>query len=101
MTNQSVNISIVFCMLFILTGCSKPQDTDAQATQQSQETQQLAANDIESLETADLSSIDLPDYLNRDIQNEIFYFVMPDRFHNGNPENDNGDPSRANFIRWF
>lgn len=33
-------------------------------------------------------------YLNRDIQQEIFYFVMPDRFHNANPDNDNGDPVR-------
>lgn len=34
------------------------------------------------------------DYLTRDIQDDVFYFVMPDRFHNGNPENDNGDPNR-------
>ncbi len=33
-------------------------------------------------------------YLTRDIRDDIFYFVMPDRFHNGNPENDQGDPSR-------
>lgn len=30
----------------------------------------------------------------RHIQDEIFYFVMPDRFHNAIAENDNGDPSR-------
>lgn len=34
------------------------------------------------------------DYLTRNIQDEIFYFVMPDRFHNAISENDNGDPSR-------
>lgn len=32
--------------------------------------------------------------LRRSIQDEIFYFVMPDRFHNAKPENDNGDPKR-------
>lgn len=33
-------------------------------------------------------------YLTRDIKDEIFYFVMPDRFHNANTNNDNGDPNR-------
>ena len=33
---------------------------------------------------------DLPHYLTRDIQDEVFYFVMPDRFANGNTENDQG-----------
>lgn len=30
------------------------------------------------------------DYLNRDIRDDVFYFVLPDRFYNGNPANDNG-----------
>ena len=33
---------------------------------------------------------DLPHYLNRSIQDEVFYFVLPDRFYNGNTDNDNG-----------
>lgn len=33
-------------------------------------------------------------YLTRDIQDDVFYFVMPDRFHNADPSNDNGDPIR-------
>jgi glycosidase len=32
-------------------------------------------------------------YLIRDIKDDIFYFVMLDRFHNGNPQNDNNAPS--------
>jgi glycosidase len=39
------------------------------------------------------ASEQLKPYLQRDIQDEIFYFVMPDRFHNGKPENDMGDPN--------
>lgn len=35
-----------------------------------------------------------PSFLTRNIKDEVFYFVMPDRFHNAKPENDNGDPSR-------
>jgi len=34
------------------------------------------------------------EYLTRDIKDDVFYFLMPDRFHNGNPNNDNGDPNR-------
>ncbi|MFT4788836.1 MAG: glycosidase [Paraglaciecola sp.] len=30
------------------------------------------------------------DYLHRDVRDDIFYFVMPDRFNNGDPQNDNG-----------
>lgn len=30
------------------------------------------------------------DYLSRDIRDDVFYFVLPDRFNNGNPANDNG-----------
>lgn len=37
---------------------------------------------------------DIQPYLTRDIKDEIFYFVMPDRFHNANTNNDNGDPNR-------
>ncbi|MGB3724231.1 MAG: alpha-amylase family glycosyl hydrolase [Glaciecola sp.] len=33
-------------------------------------------------------------YLHRNIQDEVFYFVMPDRFHNAIKDNDNGDPAR-------
>lgn len=35
------------------------------------------------------------DYLNRDIRDDIFYFVMPDRFNNANPDNDNGSTDLA------
>ena len=30
------------------------------------------------------------DYLQRSVQDDVFYFVLPDRFHNGDPSNDNG-----------
>lgn len=32
-----------------------------------------------------------PDYLQRDIREDVFYFVMPDRFANGDTRNDLGD----------
>ncbi|WP_198589611.1 alpha-amylase family glycosyl hydrolase [Shewanella sp. 10N.286.51.B7] len=37
------------------------------------------------------ASLDIyQDYLHRDIRDDIFYFVLPDRFNNGNEANDNG-----------
>ena len=38
---------------------------------------------------------DLPHYLTRDIQDEVFYFVLPDRFNNGDTDNDNGSKTIA------
>lgn len=35
------------------------------------------------------------DYLNRDIRDDMFYFVLPDRFNNANPDNDNGSKDVA------
>ena len=44
--------------------------------------------------SVDLTPIQTPaiynDYLNRDIRDDMFYFVLPDRFNKGNPDNDNG-----------
>lgn len=37
----------------------------------------------------------LPHYLERDIRDEVFYFVLPDRFDNGDPTNDQGSKSIA------
>lgn len=45
--------------------------------------------------TSRLTSTDLPHYLNRNIQDEVFYFVMPDRFSNGDTANDNGSKTDA------
>ncbi|MGI2168876.1 alpha-amylase family glycosyl hydrolase [Shewanella sp. MF05960] len=35
------------------------------------------------------------DYLHRDIRDDIFYFVLPDRFYNGYSRNDNGSTSES------
>jgi len=58
------------------------------------ETKQVTTNSDEHSVSAVKSSLknsdDLPHYLNRNIQDEVFYFVMPDRFYNGDTENDQG-----------
>jgi glycosidase len=38
------------------------------------------------------------EYLTRDIKEDVFYLVVPDRFHNANPDNDNGDANHPNTF---
>lgn len=43
-----------------------------------------------------VSEPDLNDaYLDRDVRDDVFYFVMPDRFHNGDSANDDGSKQHA------
>jgi glycosidase len=35
------------------------------------------------------------DYLTRDVRDDVFYFVLPDRFDNGDPSNDQGSKTIA------
>jgi glycosidase len=54
---------------------------------------------LANVATSSLKNVDsLPHYLQRNIQDEVFYFVMPDRFNNGDMTNDQGsktDPISA------
>lgn len=72
------NMSVL--LVSLLFACSK----------QEQEQQQTAV--VET--TLITESVKRTNYINRNIQDEIFYFVMPDRFHNAKPQNDNGDSNR-------
>ena len=58
------------------------------------ETQQVTTNSdkhsVSAVKSSLKNSDDLPHYLNRNIQDEVFYSVMPDRFYNGDTENDQG-----------
>ncbi len=78
-TKFSCSLLLIFALL-INAGCGK------------QENQTSSAPPIPEAKTS--ISQQLPHYLERDIKDEIFYFVLPDRFHNAIPENDNGDPNR-------
>lgn len=81
---MNANIYHVLAILFVSTlsvGCAKLTNESTPAETATAEIQLPVSQQ-------------LPHYLERDIKDEIFYFVMPDRFHNGNPKNDNGDPSR-------
>lgn len=58
------------------------------------ETEEIKTNTVINIAEANQLALknagDLPHYLNRNIQDEVFYFVMPDRFYNGNTDNDHG-----------
>ncbi|WP_250884045.1 alpha-amylase family glycosyl hydrolase [Glaciecola sp. XM2] len=73
-------IMLMITFAFVVLGCTKaPENATPASTQPSV---------VET--TSDQSA----QVRTRNIQDDIFYFVMPDRFHNGNPNNDNGDPER-------
>lgn len=57
-------------------------------TDPAQQSEQVASAPT-AVKTAKIST-ELPHYLERDIRDEVFYFVMPDRFVNGDPKNDMG-----------
>jgi len=42
-----------------------------------------------------LTALDLPHYSQRNIQDEVFYFVLPDRFDNGDKSNDLGSKTKT------
>lgn len=65
-------------LLLALSACSQPSSSDN-------------AHSDNAAQTVPSSNAE---YLTRDIKDDVFYFVMPDRFHNANPDNDMGDPSR-------
>ena len=96
---KSLPISLLVSSLtLLLLGCGNANNTDDTKVN-------APAADVQ---TADYSIItqtrlnqplktatDLPHYLTRNIQDEVFYFVMPDRFNNGNTDNDNGSKTIA------
>lgn len=83
------NLGWLVGALLILGGCAK--DT---ATVGGNNT--ASAVDLAGGRAPVKNSVDIyQDYLHRDVRDDIFYFVMPDRFNNGDPENDSGSAALA------
>lgn len=83
-TSKLLGFYLVLTCSIGLVACS-----DKDAVEQQAVSSQNVAPDNKSL-----TSFPKTDYLTRDIQDEVFYLVMPDRFHNANESNDNGDLDR-------
>lgn len=65
--------------------------TSLLACQQDDNKTEIANNSLAQVTPITLKTAsDLPHYLERSVQDEVFYFVLPDRFHNANTDNDNG-----------
>ena len=66
---QTFKTSLVASAIALLCACSgeQPKQSNTQVKEESQ-----------------------PSYLSRDVRDDVFYFVMPDRFENGDKANDNG-----------
>jgi len=86
-------ISSFATLLFVGCGSDK-QSSDVQIEQ--------STADIANAKNAQLVSnkhyktaADLPHYSERDVQEEVFYFVMPDRFNNADTTNDLGSKTQA------
>lgn len=81
-TKKMISIAILATSGLLLSACDKPEQVA---------TTRVAAVD----ETATVSSDLYNDYLNRPVTDDIFYFVLPDRFENGDPSNDEGSATIA------
>ncbi|MFT4652444.1 MAG: glycosidase [Kangiellaceae bacterium] len=77
--------ALVLALALGLSACSKQDPPNTQTSD----------NADTSAVKSEGSVFNKTDYLTRNIQDEVFYFVIPDRFHNANTENDIGDPKRA------
>ncbi|MDN3652501.1 alpha-amylase family glycosyl hydrolase [Thalassotalea ponticola] len=73
-------------------GCSQQNDREV--------AQDIDAQLQHSVATAPISE-QLPHYLERDIKDEVFYFVMPDRFYNGDRSNDLGSANKPESYGGF
>lgn len=81
--NKLHKLSIATACAVGLLACSDKDISSQNITQEVPQTVNKQANFVHKT-----------DYLTRDIQDEVFYFVLPDRFHNANNKNDNGDASK-------
>jgi glycosidase len=79
-TLKMSKIALVVLSGLLLSACNETTQTETKSE----------AILINSAATSLKNSDDLPPYLNRNIQDEVFYFVMPDRFNNGDTTNDQG-----------
>lgn len=73
----------------ILLSACQPAEVDKEKSQVIAP-QAADAQSADTLVKAQGASDIYQDYLHRDVRDDIFYFVLPDRFYNGNSKNDNG-----------
>ncbi len=91
------NASYIVVDPAVLEQYDNPDSPEIPKLQESQESQE-STNSPDNLASSDnpANPVTVPDnyadYVNRDVRDDIFYFVLPDRFENGDPANDQGAP---------
>ncbi len=90
-------ISLTVALSGTLSGCfNQGTSTSEQATKQ--ESKQESSQAVDVAQTSAIKPVtadQLAPYLTRDVQDDVFYFVLPDRFNNGDADNDNGSKTIA------
>ncbi|WP_371374915.1 alpha-amylase family glycosyl hydrolase [Thalassotalea aquiviva] len=92
--NKIITISSAVSLALSLLACSP-------ATDESSKVEVKAAAKTSSEVNIAPISTQLPHYLERDIRDEVFYFVMPDRFYNGDTRNDLGNANKPESYGGF
>ncbi|PWK52881.1 alpha-amylase family glycosyl hydrolase [Pleionea mediterranea] len=80
-----ITISAAMALITFVSACAP--------SNKSSNTQVPNTNKPKSSDPSKSLQSQLPHYLERDIRDEVFYFVLPDRFDNGDPSNDQGSKS--------
>lgn len=90
-TFSAINVAkfgVLAFTIFALNGCD--------SSQKAAENEVGTAQEKSAVAEAPAKKDIYEDYINRDVRDDIFYFVLPDRFDNGDPSNDEG--SRDNPV---
>ncbi|TLU65408.1 alpha-amylase [Thalassotalea litorea] len=80
---NSLALAIAAVMSVSLAGCSSEKSDTVEIIESSA-----------AVEWHKVSAQNLAPYQQRDVRDEVFYFVMPDRFENGDVNNDNGSATK-------
>lgn len=91
-TLSALLISSFAILLFV--GCGNDKPSSDVKIEQSSAVLSKAKTAQSVTEKHYKTAADLPHYLARDVQDEVFYFVMPDRFYNADTTNDLGSKTK-------
>lgn len=91
--NKLSNILLSCAAALLVVGCNSDKNQITVVNELAANKQ--IANAALSTQQRYKNASDLPPYLERDVQEEVFYFVMPDRFNNGDTSNDLGSTTHA------
>ncbi|GAA0289269.1 alpha-amylase family glycosyl hydrolase [Psychrosphaera haliotis] len=106
--SKSSVISLSLLASLVITGCNNPNDSANESTKstaaKSVSSVQIKNSDSDNAQQSENIQFNgefSEHYLTRDVRDDVFYFVMPDRFDNGDMSNDNGSKTIAESAGGF